>query len=115
MRIAVIGSRSLKLGNLEEYLPACVEEIISGGAEGIDACARAFATAHAIPYREYLPMYRVYGRAAPLKRNEQIVEQADMILAYWDGKSRGTKYSITYAVKIGKKVRVIRLPETGEK
>ena len=43
---------------------------------------------------EYLPEYARYGRTAPLKRNITIIENADLVLAFWDGASRGTKYVI---------------------
>lgn len=44
--------------------------------------------------QEFLPEYGKYGRAAPLKRNLQIIEYADLVLAFWDGESRGTAYVI---------------------
>lgn len=43
---------------------------------------------------------------APLKRNEKIVETADLIIALWDGKSRGTKYVIDHAKKLEKRVEI---------
>ena len=56
---------------------------------------------------EFLPDYARYKRGAPLKRNEQIIEYADCIIAFWDGSSKGTKYVIDRAEKIGKDVRVV--------
>lgn len=43
MKIAVIGSRNLSVVNLEMYLPKDLTEVVSGGAKGIDACAREYA------------------------------------------------------------------------
>ena len=43
MKIAVIGSRTLTVRNLEKYIPKDTTEIISGGANGIDRCAKEFA------------------------------------------------------------------------
>lgn len=40
MKVAVIGSRGLAVNNLEKYLPKETTEIVSGGARGIDTCAR---------------------------------------------------------------------------
>ena len=94
MKVAVIGSRRLQIENLGDYLPLGTTEIVSGGAKGIDACAREYAQQHGLRLTEYLPEYNRYGRAAPLKRNITIIENADLILAFWDGKSRGTKYVI---------------------
>ena len=94
MRVAVIGSRGLQVKNLEDYLPPETTEIISGGAKGIDSCAREYAQQHGLKLTEYLPEYSRYRRAAPLKRNITIIENADLVLAFWDGVSRGTKYVI---------------------
>lgn len=94
MRVAVIGSRGLCVENLEEYLPKDTTEIVSGGARGVDASAREYALRHGLKLTEYLPEYSRYKRAAPLKRNITIIENADLVLAFWDGKSKGTKYVI---------------------
>ncbi|MEG1235059.1 MAG: hypothetical protein RSB80_08975 [Anaerovoracaceae bacterium] len=94
MRVAIIGSRSLTVTNLEAYLPADVTEIISGGARGIDTSACEYAKAHGIKLTEYLPEYKRYGHAAPIKRNVTIISHADLVLAFWDGRSRGTAFVI---------------------
>lgn len=107
MRVAVIGSRTININNLEDYIPSEVTEIISGGAKGVDACAREYALEHKIKLTEFLPDYKRYGRVAPLKRNITIIENADIILAFWDGKSHGTKYVIEKAKKIGVSVKII--------
>ncbi len=94
MRVAVIGSRDLSVEHLENYLPKDTTEIVSGGARGVDTSARDYALRHGLKLTEYLPEYDRYGRVAPLKRNITIIENADLVLAFWDGKSRGTKYMI---------------------
>ena len=94
MRVAVIGSRGLVVENLGDYLPKETTEIVSGGAMGMDTCAKEYALRHGLKLTEYLPEYSRYGRSAPLKRNITIIENADLVLAFWDGKSRGTKYVI---------------------
>ena len=94
MRVAVIGSRGLAVENLGDYLPKETTEIISGGAQGVDASARDYALRNGLKLTEYLPDYSRYRRAAPLKRNISIIENADLVLAFWDGTSRGTKYVI---------------------
>ena len=80
--------------HLENYLPEGVTEIVSGGARGIDTCAKNYALEHDLKLTEFLPEYSRYGRGAPLRRNITIIEYADMVLAFWDGESRGTKYVI---------------------
>ena len=94
MRVAVIGSRGLMVDDLGKYLPKETTEIVSGGAKGIDNCAREYAQQHGLKLTEYLPEYNRYRRSAPLKRNITIIENADLVLAFWDGTSRGTKYVI---------------------
>lgn len=109
MKIAVIGSRGLTVRNLEKYLPKETTEIVSGGAIGIDSCAREYALINKIKLTEFLPEYKKYGRYAPLKRNLQIIDYADLVLAFWDGKSRGTKYVIENCKKKNRKIRIFIL------
>ncbi|MEE1184568.1 MAG: hypothetical protein UHX92_00655 [Acutalibacteraceae bacterium] len=106
MKVAVIGSRELRVDNLGKYLPEEVTEIVSGGARGIDTSAREYALKNNIKLKEFLPEYEKYGRAAPLKRNMQIIDYADMVLAFWDGKSKGTKFVIDNCKRIGKRVKI---------
>lgn len=109
MKIAVIGSRGLKVNDLGKYLPVGVTEIVSGGARGIDTCAREYAGVNGLKLTEFLPDYKRYGRGAPLKRNLQIIEYADEVLAFWDGQSRGTKHVIEQCKKRNKKVTVRKI------
>ncbi len=109
MRVAVIGSRSIPTVDLQLYLPPNVTELISGGARGIDRCAKDYALAHQLPFFEILPDYRRYGKAAPLKRNLKIIACADYVLAFWDGTSHGTAYVIAQCQQLGVPYRVIRL------
>ncbi len=106
MKVAIIGSRNLTVTDLENYLPVDVTEIVSGGARGIDTCARNYAIRNGIKITEFLPQYDKYGRGAPLKRNLQIIDYSDMVIAFWDGKSRGTRYVIENCKKRNKKVTV---------
>ena len=114
MKIAVIGSRELKVNDLEKYLPVGVTEIVSGGAKGVDTCAREYANTKGLKLTEFLPEYNRYGRGAPLKRNLQIIDYADEVLAFWDGRSRGTKYVIEQCKKRNKKVTVIKTVTKGK-
>lgn len=109
MKVAVIGSRGLWVENLGNYLPPGVTEIVSGGAKGIDSCARQYAQEHGLKLTEFLPDYRRYGRGAPLKRNLEIIAYADQVLAFWDGNSSGTKYVIDQCNRQKKKVTVYLL------
>lgn len=106
MKVGVIGSRGLTVDNLEQYLPEDTTEIVSGGAKGIDTCAREYALSHDIKLTEFLPEYSRYGRGAPLKRNLQIIIYSDLVIAFWDGQSKGTKNVIENCKKLNVKVDV---------
>ena len=106
MKVAIVGSRNLHVENLEKYLPKNTTEIVSGGARGIDSDARAYAQMNRIPLKEFLPDYARYGRIAPLKRNLEIIAYADVVIAFWDEKSHGTKFVIDHCREQGVPVRV---------
>ena len=108
MKVAIIGSRNLSVVEIQRYLPKGITEIVSGGARGIDSCARRYANQTGIKLTEFLPEYNRYGRSAPLKRNLQIISYADMVIAFWDGQSQGTKYVIDQCRKLGVKVIVYK-------
>jgi hypothetical protein len=106
MKVAVIGSRGLVIDILEAFIPPETTEIVSGGAKGIDTCARKFAEENEYRYTEFLPDYKALGQAAPLRRNDQIIEYSDLVVAFWDGNSRGTKYVIERCKELSKPIKV---------
>lgn len=106
MRVAVIGSQSLKLDDLSAYLPDETTELISDGTTGIAAAAERYACRNHIPRLILRPAYEKYGDSAPLVRNRQIVRVADLVVALWDGESSGTKATIDYAKKLGVPVQL---------
>lgn len=107
MKIAIVGSRKIVVPDLGKYLPDNITEIISGGSKGVDTCAREYALQNNIRLTEFLPEYEKYGRSAPLKRNLTIIENADFVLAFWDGHSHGTKFVIDNCKKKGVPIKVI--------
>ena len=109
MKCAVIGSRSIVIDNIGEYIPPEADEIVSGGAVGVDSAAAEYAAAHGIKLSVFLPDYKKYGRAAPIVRNKTIVDYSDIVIALWDGKSRGTSQVIEYCRHTGACVKVILL------
>ena len=108
MKLAVVGSRSIKSFDLSPYISDNVDTIISGGANGIDTLAEEYADMHRISKHILRPRYDLYGRASPLKRNEQMVDMADAVLVVWDGYSKGTEYTVKYAKKVNKPITVIK-------
>ena len=106
MKIAVVGSRGIKDVEIGKYVFES-EEIVSGGAVGVDLCAAEYAHKNGIKLTVFLPEYERYGRAAPIVRNKKIVDYADKVIAFWNGKSKGTLSVIQYAQKTGKPCDVI--------
>ncbi len=111
MILAIIGSRSLSIDNLNCYISDNVTEIVTGGAKGIDSCAREYALNHNMKLKEFLPDYNRYGKAAPLHRNLQIIDYSDAVIAFWDGNSRGTKFVIDSCKKNNKNITVIKMKQ----
>lgn len=107
MKLAIIGSRNIRNIDIFPHIPSGVSLIISGGAKGIDTLAAAYAKKHDVKIVEILPDYKKHKKGAPIKRNSIIVDLADMILAFWDGKSKGTEYVINLCKKRGKECRII--------
>ena len=106
MKIAIVGSRNITVDNLSRYVSSD-DEIVSGGAKGVDFCARQYAISNGLKLTEFLPEYSLYGRAAPIIRNKKIVAYADKVIVFWNGVSKGTLSVIKYAEKVGKKCEII--------
>lgn len=108
MKIAVVGSRGVLVDDetLLQYLSEG-DEVVSGGAEGVDRCAAECAKKHGLCLVELLPCYERYGRAPPIVRNKELVDYADRVVVFWDGRSRGAHSVIRYAQKTGKDIEVI--------
>ena len=88
-------------------MPEGVTAIVSGGAKGVDTLAEKYAKKHDLGIIVFRPRYDLYPpKLAPLKRNYTIVDNADAVIAIWDGVSRGTKFTMDYARKQGKLIHV---------
>ena len=109
MKLAIIGSRTCPPVDIEAYLKYIPDTIVSGGAIGADTYAKEFAIKHNLKLIEFLPDYEKYGRKAPLVRNKLIVEECDCLIAFWDGKSRGTKFTLDYAERMGKPTKIVKI------
>ena len=108
MTLLIVGSRSIKDFDLSPYVSSEVDTIISGGAGGVDSLAEEYADRHRLSKYIMRPRYDLYGRGAPLKRNEKMVELADAVLIIWDGRSKGTEYTLKYAQKKNKQVLLVQ-------
>jgi len=111
MIIGVIGSRTfidydLMVDTLKHIK---ITKIVSGGAVGADSLAERYAKEHNIPTQIFLPDWEKNGKFAGFKRNTDIVNESDMIVAFWDGTSKGTLDSIKKAEKLNKKILIINI------
>jgi hypothetical protein len=117
MIVAVVGSRTFadkdlltkKLDEIQERKKKPITKVVSGGASGADTLAEEYAKEHDIPVVVIEPEWNRYGRAAGPKRNAEIVDAAEIVVAFWDGVSRGTKSTIELARKRGKRVVVVNV------
>jgi hypothetical protein len=104
MKLLIAGSRSITEFDLTPHIPADVDLIITGGAKGVDALGEQYAREHGIPTVTVKPIYEKYGRAAPIRRDEEMVDMADAVLVVWDGVSRGSRHTADYARVKGKQL-----------
>lgn len=112
MKLLIAGSRSITDIDISQYIPTDTSLIISGGANGVDTLAEEYADKNRISKLILRPRYDLYRRAAPLKRNDEMVQLCDKVLIFWDGVSKGTKHTIDYANKIGKPIEIITVSES---
>lgn len=111
MKLLIVGSRTIDNYDLSEHIPSDTDLIISGGACGIDSIAEKYADKNNISKLILRPRYDLYGKYAPLKRNEEMVNIADSVLIIWDGVSKGTSYTIKHAKKKNKPTVLITLKD----
>ena len=101
VNIAIVGSRAYpRLDQVKRYvgmLPGIGVTVLSGGAQGVDTAAQDEADEQGIPTRIFLPEWGTLGRRAGVVRNAQLVDAADLLVAFWDGESRGTRNAIHHA------------------
>lgn len=83
-----------------------ITEVVSGGAEGVDAMGERYAKGAGLPLKVFKADWAANGKAAGPIRNRQMAEYAQALLAIWDGKSRGTANMIEEARKRGLFVQV---------
>lgn len=113
MIVAIIGSRGIsdEIGaRVERYvrsLPAN-DIVITGDASGVDAYARS-ASEQARICIIVRPAWERDGKAAGPIRNREIAGICDRMVAYWDGRSRGTFSAINFARAMNKDVEVVRI------
>ena len=103
MRVAVIGSRDYQhLDVVKMYVNDLAEGVIvvSGGARGVDTAAHEAAKARGLTSKIYLADWSK-GKGAGFARNSEIVKNSDLVVAFWDGTSKGTLDTVMKAKVAG--------------
>lgn len=124
MKIAVVGGRDfdnyeLLRITLRNFLFEDISDdtyyenfynttIVSGGAKGADTLAENFAEEYICNKLIFKPDWELYGKQAGFLRNVQIIDNADIVFAFWDGKSKGTQHSINLAKSKNKELYIVR-------
>lgn len=115
MRVAIVGSR--KFTNAYEFLTLLepfsegITHIVSGGAAGVDTLAFKYARDLAIPITVWFPDWNKHGKAAGMIRNQLIVDDCELVIAFPGPNSVGTRGTISLAVKNGVPVRTIEVDQ----
>lgn len=110
--VAVVGSRGIEkcaalTARLAQLAP---DQVVSGGAAGVDRLAATWARANGVALLELRPDYAAHGpTAAPHVRNAEIVLRATLVLVVWDGNSRGTLSALRAARRLGRPVELLPL------
>lgn len=113
MKFGIVGTRTFDdyeffKKNTEFFF---INEIHTGDARGVDSMARKYAIEKDLPLTIHCADWDFYGKAAGPIRNVTIIESVDMILAFWDGKSVGTKQVINHCSKHNIPFIIISTPD----
>lgn len=118
MNIAIVGGRDftdyellketlLSAPELDFTNTDSIKYIISGGAKGADTLAEQFAKEFNLGMIVFPADWKQYGRSAGMIRNKQIISESDIVFAFWDGESKGTKNSISHAKNQNKHLTIV--------
>lgn len=118
MIICIAGSRTITPSS--KLLTECLEavnfnperdEVISGGAQGVDMSAASYCMDRGIPFTEYAADWKKHGKAAGPIRNREMAEDADILILIWSGKSPGSRNMKGQMIALGKKIHEVIINE----
>lgn len=114
-RVIIAGGRNFTdkeklFATMDKLLSRTRDDItvVCGKARGADTLGEEYAKSHGYSIAYYPADWDRHGRAAGFVRNIEMAKNADALVAFWDGQSRGTKHMIETAKQHGLEVRVIR-------
>ena len=110
MRVAIVGSRHFpEPERVAEYIRSLPTRasIITGSASGVDAAATKAARDKGIPVQVIPASFEEVADASKsAARNQRLVDACDVLVAFWDGASKGTRTTVERALDSGKEVHV---------
>lgn len=113
-KVIIAGSRDFSdFGYLKGYMATIppwlhLTEVVCGMAKGADSLGKQWAELNGIPVKEFHAEWDRLGRKAGPMRNAEMGIYADGLIAFWDGKSTGTKHMIDFMKGEGKWTYVVR-------
>lgn len=109
MRTIIAGTRTFNDFKLVQRTMLTIEctTVLSGEAKGADKLGEKWAKINDIPVERYPALWERHGKSAGFIRNCDMAREADQLVAFWDGKSRGTAHMIKEAKRRKLKVMVI--------
>ena len=110
MKVIIAGSRSFcDYASLSAVMKDIknISEVVCGCAPGTDELGKKWANEHNIKVTFFPAEWNIYGKAAGTIRNHKMGDYADYLVAFWDGKSKGTKDMIDYMKRINKHGKVV--------
>lgn len=114
LKVIIAGGRDFQDAErldavMDEYLEHhSISEIVCGKAKGADTLGEQWALFHDIKVTEFPAEWHKHGRGAGHVRNMEMAKYADVLVAFWDGDSRGTNGMIHDALHEGLEVHVYR-------
>ncbi len=117
-RIVIAGCRDYNnYDEAKEFIDVCLNDIkkdneiiiLSGCASGADAIGERYAKESGFEVEKFPADWKKYGRSAGPRRNKQMAERCDLVICFWDEKSRGTRSMIDYAIKYNKPVKIKKI------
>lgn len=105
MKVAIVGSRDYDdLAEVEDFVKSLPKDtvVISGGARGVDSAAEGHARDCGYTVEVFPADWSKHGNSAGAIRNQEIVNACDLLVAFWDGDSAGTRISMDMARRVGK-------------
>ena len=116
MKLIIAGSRTFT-----DYQRLCqvlapdrhrIAQVLTGGARGTDQLGYRWAWKHAVRHQLFRAEWERFGKSAGMRRNHQMAQAGDVLVACWDGQSPGTAHMIQCMQQLGKPVVVVQVDAT---